>query len=503
MRPHVGIVGAGIAGLSAAIHLLQAGFEVTICEQGARPGGLCVGWRRGDYAVNGCLHWVLGVRAGTSFYKYWKEIVDIDKLRLIDFDIRAEIEVPFGDGQTFTFKLYNDVDRLEAYLKELSPSDSKVIGQWMSAIRQIVPLLDDLPPYWSGKSFLRKTVYAVRLMRLAAMLPFMWKWSEETNVSFARRFQSERLRAAVERLYMQETGMNVIIFGQAYMAARVAAYPEGGSEALTDLLYERFVGLGGALRRNAAVSEIVVEEHKACGLLLESGERLAFDAVVSAADWRWTMQEALHAKYLRESQSFLTASDKRLFFHSYCRIHLGVAQDLAAMPHFFRLAETLVLPDGTATGQMEVEVNCYDKTSAPKGKSTLTVSLPTSEGQWWIELRQKDIQTYRQVKDELASLCIATLARRFPECFSQDKVEVADVATPATYWRYTRNTLGSSQGWRPRQNLLHRLPIGEKVDGLSCFAIAGHWLEAGGGLPVAMLSGRRAAKLIERQLKRE
>ena len=32
-KPHIAIVGGGIGGLNAALHLLQAGFEVEIFEQ--------------------------------------------------------------------------------------------------------------------------------------------------------------------------------------------------------------------------------------------------------------------------------------------------------------------------------------------------------------------------------------------------------------------------------------------------------------------------------------
>jgi len=39
------VVGAGWAGLGAAHHLTKQGYEVTLLEAGAQPGGLVAGWK--------------------------------------------------------------------------------------------------------------------------------------------------------------------------------------------------------------------------------------------------------------------------------------------------------------------------------------------------------------------------------------------------------------------------------------------------------------------------
>ena len=38
---HVIVIGAGIGGLTAAIHLAKQGLHVTVIEKNARPGGRC------------------------------------------------------------------------------------------------------------------------------------------------------------------------------------------------------------------------------------------------------------------------------------------------------------------------------------------------------------------------------------------------------------------------------------------------------------------------------
>ncbi|MFI6082868.1 phytoene desaturase [Streptomyces sp. NPDC051217] len=49
---HVVVVGAGLAGLSAALHLLGAGRAVTVVERGSRPGGRAGHLERGGYRID-------------------------------------------------------------------------------------------------------------------------------------------------------------------------------------------------------------------------------------------------------------------------------------------------------------------------------------------------------------------------------------------------------------------------------------------------------------------
>lgn len=52
-RPSVGILGAGITGLTAAWHLRQAGVEVTVYEAGPRTGGAICSHREGPWLAEG------------------------------------------------------------------------------------------------------------------------------------------------------------------------------------------------------------------------------------------------------------------------------------------------------------------------------------------------------------------------------------------------------------------------------------------------------------------
>ncbi len=65
-------------------------------------------------------------------------------------------------------------------------------------------------------------------------------------------------------------------------------FPIGGTGALVQGLLDLLTRLGGELRLNADVSEIVVEDGRARGVRLADGETVAADIVVSNADSAWT-----------------------------------------------------------------------------------------------------------------------------------------------------------------------------------------------------------------------
>ena len=69
------IVGAGVSGLSAGIFALKAGYEVEIYEKNNVAGGCCSSWKRGDFTIDNCIHWLTGTKKGTPQYNVWKEHV--------------------------------------------------------------------------------------------------------------------------------------------------------------------------------------------------------------------------------------------------------------------------------------------------------------------------------------------------------------------------------------------------------------------------------------------
>ena len=73
------VVGGGIAGLSAGIYALKAGYEAEIYEKNAIAGGECMGWNRRGYHIDNCIHWLTGTDPDTKLWKVWKTVGAIDE----------------------------------------------------------------------------------------------------------------------------------------------------------------------------------------------------------------------------------------------------------------------------------------------------------------------------------------------------------------------------------------------------------------------------------------
>ena len=150
--------------------------------------------------------------------------------------------------------------------------------------------------------------------------------------------------------------------------------------------------------------------------------------------------------------------------------------------------------DGTdSVEDLPVRIFNFDPTLAPRGKTSLVSVFGTRNHEYWLNLRNGDRKKYNKEKDRIAQGVIGALEGRFGNI--ESKVEVYDVATPATLIRYTNSWKGSFEGWLPVAGGPTRR-MKKELPGLNNFYMVGQWVEPGGGLPTAIMSGRGAAQVI-------
>ena len=83
-----------------------------------------------------------------------------------------------------------------------------------------------------------------------------------------------------------------------YLEQRYGVYSAmGGTGALVDAMVSLLRSQGGVLRCNSEVSEILVEQGRAVGVQLVSGEKLPAAIVVSNADSAWTYRHLLRPEH--------------------------------------------------------------------------------------------------------------------------------------------------------------------------------------------------------------
>jgi len=496
----ISIIGAGVSGLSAGCFLQMKGFETEIYEKHSKPGGLCTSWKAGDYTFDGCLHWVLGSNDKNPFYKLWSELIDMESVEFVNHEVRVEIEVKDSADKygSKVFHLYTNLSKLEEYMIDLAPEDSGRIKKLIRSMRRIQsfevpPEIKTLPAYYSWKQMIGS-------IKHLPLLFFMLRNRYMTNFDFAASLRSPFLREAFQLIYDgEEFPMLIITFPLAFSDLKSTGYPVGGSLRFATRIEEKYLALGGKIHYNSAVKEIRVKNDMATGLLLEDGTEIDSGITVSAADWYFTVFKALKGMYTDKKILDLRDGKSLQVYYSVINVSLGISKLLNELPYLtrFPIHGELLSPDGTIYTRMELHIYNYDPTLAPAGKTCVSASFYTKNADFWIDLYKNDRPQYEKVKNEFAGKVIDILDQK--TIGLKEFIEVSDVLTPATFYRYTGNWKGSTQGWLPGKNIMASSPVKFELPGLKNFFYASHWSMPGGGLPVAVKTAHGLAQVIARK----
>ena len=124
---------------------------------------------------------------------------------------------------------------------------------------------------------------------------------------------------------------------------------------------------------------------------------------------------------------------------------------------------------------------------APPGHTVVQTMVET-DYDWWATRGS----SYQHEKDVIADRVATCIDRYLPGM--KDAVKMTDIATPITFWRNARTWRGAFEGWLPSSNVFTHVP--KTLPGLDRFYLAGQWVEPGGGVPMATMSGRHAVEII-------
>ena len=486
MKPKALIVGGGIAGLCTGVYLQKNGFETEILEMHSIAGGLATAWKRGGYTFENCIHWLVGSKDGEDMNPLWKEVFDISLLDFHDGEIYEVIEKA---GQSLV--VYRDVDRMEREFLARAPEDAEAIREFAGLVRKLSRFR-----FPGGDSLLP------RILSLVRALPYfmlMGKHRKHTMGQYAERFRNPLLKSFFAS-GLSDLSLLAIAFSLAWMTRRNAGYPIGGSLKLIGAIEDRYRKLGGRIRFSAKAAKIIVRGNRAAGVVLEGGEEIAADVVVSAADGHATLYELLEGRFL--SDKIRHAYSKYKLFPSYVQVSLGVGADLKGEPGYLglNLDKEIVIDPETREDFLTFRIFHFDPTFAPPGKTAVVCFMPTYNHEYWVDLRTRDKAAYDTEKERIARAVIGLCETRFPE--AKGRIEVVDVATPATIVRCTGNWKGSMEGWllTPATGF-RQLPA--FLPGLKHFYMVGQWVAPGGGLPSGLITARAVSRRIcrDRHLK--
>jgi phytoene dehydrogenase-like protein len=491
MERSIIVIGAGLSGLSAGCYGRMNGYRTNIFEMHSSAGGVCTAWERKGYTIDGAVNWVVGTRPGGMFHRFWEELGAVQNWSI--YNHQRHMVVENRDGRALT--IYCDADQLERHLLEIAPEDGKVIRELTDAVRRAAKFrMQEEKP--------EELYNLVDLVKTAGMLPvmrFMKKWSRVSTGDFTARLTNPFLREVLPLAFGSDMPMVMVLMMLGWQHGKLAGYVLGGALHLAHSIETRYLELGGEVRYDARVEKILVEGDRAAGVRLHDGSEHRADWIISTADGRTTIFDMLEGRYTDREIEERYAHPK--LFKPLVYISLGVARELDDLPAsigglIYPLNRPITIA-GREETSMCVRSYCFDPSLAPEGKNVLIVQYET-DYDYWSELR-RDRKRYNAEKQRIVQEVIDALEQRFPGI--GEDVEMTDVATPITWERYTGNWRGAYEGWMMDAESFSTT-MKKTLPGLDGFYMAGQWVNPGGGIPTAVMSGNHTIQLICRRDRR-
>lgn len=476
MSHHVVIIGGGLAGLSAGCYALRSGYRVTIVEHNGALGGVCTAWKRGSYTIDGCIHWL----TGGAFTRIYREL---DILPNVPVRVLSQWSTYRHARDRFEVAFTRDLDAL---IRDLAAHSREDAAELERLRKHATAFAEVAPPIEAQElSTFRDMLHTFWEMRGAApaLLHFrkpLGQWAKE-------HLASPRLQRLFTRMFPESAPALFMLMVLGYLERGYLSRPVGGTAAFRDALVKSFWDQGGAALLGATVDEIMVRGGRACAVRLADGTEVPADVIVSTASTPDTVLRMLGGRY--DAAATHRRLEKWKLLDPIVMASFGVAKPYADSPAL--LVVDGVEPfyvGGRRSEDMYVRTCNDDPSFAPPGNCVVQAMVP-SDYDWWATRGPE----YETAKDAAAHTVLAQLEPHFPGL--RDAVRMIDVATPLTYWNMARSWRGAYEGWTPNTDSFFG-HVEKTLAGVKSFYMAGQWVEPGGGVPTALMSGRQVIQLV-------
>jgi len=482
------VVGAGLAGLSAAIHLAAAGREVVVVEAEAVPGGRCgtvsVGGYRFDTGPSVLtMPEVVRATVGAAGEELedWLELLPLDPTYRLTFHDGSRLDVVCG------------AERMAAEVERLAGPEEA--GRYLAFRGHLGRMLEaEWGPFidrnYGGLADLARPLALLRLARLGGF--------RRLHHLVATHLTDWRLRRAhtFQALYtglspFDALGIYAVV---AHMDTVGGAWfpASGGMHALPVALAGVAEKAGASFRWSTGVERVEGGAGGVTGVLLAGGERLAADDVVVTGDL-----PAAYAHLLPPAARDWRVRRRRLHFSPSCYlVHLGLTRRLESQAHHtvhlgrdWKATFEALTRHGGIQPDPSLLVSYpspEDPDAAPPGHATLFVLEPTANTRAGLDWAEVGPRLHERLYGRLATLGYGDLRR--------DRAVELVVDPPA--WEAMGLTAGTPFSLDHRFGQTGWLRPGNASAGVPGLFLAGMGTVPGVGVPMVLISGRLAAERV-------
>jgi phytoene desaturase len=481
------VVGAGIGGLSAAIHLATAGKKVILYEQNQQVGGKMGEIRQGGY------RWDTGPSVITMrpvfedlFKGAGRQLTDYLEL----LPVEPLTRYFFPDGTVLNAS--QDLERMLPQIQAIEPQDIGGYQNFLSYAAELYRIVSpvfiyDQPPRLSS------------LFKVSPMDALRVDGFRTMHQVISRHVRSPQLQQFLGRFatyvgaspYHAPATLNVIAHVELNQGVW---YPQGGVYQLAQSFARLAQELGVEIHTGCQVRTIDTRDGQVKGIILANDNFVPASAVIANLDVAWVYDKLLPSSVtpINRKKRLLEANPSGSAFI----LMLGVAAENAQLTHHniffstnYRLEFEQIFQQGIPPSDPTIYVAITSKTTrqdAPRGGENwfVMVNAPATGPGWdWTT----QIAEYRD-------RVLALLAERGFDIRQQ--IQEEKVLTPLDIEQLTGARRGALYGassnnrWAAFRRPHNRAP---DVKGLY---FAGGTTHPGGGVPMVTLSGKVASQLL-------
>jgi phytoene desaturase len=480
------IIGAGIAGMTAATHLAKHGIQVTVLDKNSHAGGRCDRLSRdGHHFDTGPTLMVMPLLYEAEFAALGVSMRERLDLQRVD----PTYHLVFDDGSRLA--LTSDFDSLQEQLETIEPGSFQALQRYLDEGQHHYDLgIERLvqPDFRKATDFFK-----------FSNIPLLYqvKPLKKHYANMAHYFDDPRLKAAFtfQDVYMGlspfEAPATFSMMSYTELAHGVW-YPRGGMYRIVEALHSLACEAGVEFSFNTTVDQIIVNGECSQGVMVD-GQRLEADAVLANADLPYVFQNLLP----QDSQA--ERMDRKRYSCSVISFFWGMDKTYDTLPpHTLFLAsdfrenfDTIIRDLGLpANPSLYIHAPArLDPSMAPPGQDTLIAIVPVGHlsrngEQDWAALRD---EARRQVFCRLSSIGITDLA-------SHIKFETN--FTPLSWRKRYNLAKGSTHGLCHNLTQLGYFRPDYQHPHYRNLYFAGASTRPGTGMPTAMVSGRQCAQRI-------